>query len=84
MGTVVVTSVGALARVPGWFVPRSLHNLCFALGAIVRKPWVVEERVEVRDILHLTVLFNHDVVDGAPAARFLGRLASTLEAGIQE
>lgn len=79
MGTVVVTSLGSLARVPGWFIPKSMHNLCFALGAIVKKPWVVDGRVEVRDILHLTLLFNHDVVDGAPAARFLSRLASALE-----
>jgi hypothetical protein len=83
MGTVVVTSVGALARVPGWFVPRSIHNLCFAMGAIVKKPWVVDERIEVRDILHLTILFNHDVVDGAPAARFLGRLADSLQDGTE-
>lgn len=81
MGTVVITSVGGLARAPGWFVPRSIHNLCLAMGAIVKKPWVVDGRVEPRDILHLTVLFNHDVIDGAPAARFLGLLADTLQGG---
>lgn len=81
MGTVVVTSVGSIAPVTGWFIPRSLHNLCFALGAIIKKPWVVEGNIEVRDVLHLTILFDHDVVDGAPAARFLGQLAAALEGG---
>src|SRR5688572_1518283 len=56
MGTVVVTSVGSLVSAPGWFVPRSMHNLCFALGAIVKKPWAIDEQVQIRDILHLTVL----------------------------
>jgi pyruvate/2-oxoglutarate dehydrogenase complex dihydrolipoamide acyltransferase (E2) component len=81
MGTVAITSVGALARAPGWFVPRSIHNLCLAVGAIVKKPWIVEGRIEPRDILHLTVLFDHDVIDGVPAARFLGRLADSIQAG---
>jgi hypothetical protein len=80
MGTVVITSLGSLARLPGWFIPRTLHPLCLAVGAVVKKPWVVDERVDVRDILHLTVLFDHDVVDGAPAARFLQRLAEQLQA----
>lgn len=80
MGTVVVTTVGSLGAASGWFIPRSLHSLCLALGATVKKPWVVDERVEVRDILHLTLLFDHDVVDGAPAARFIARLAAALQA----
>lgn len=79
MGTVVITSLGSMAPLPGWFIPSSIHNLCFAVGAIIKKPWVVGERIEPRDILHLTVLFDHDVIDGAPAARFLNRLASELQ-----
>lgn len=81
MGTVIVTSVGSVARVPGWILPKSIHNLCFALGSIVKKPWVVDERIAVRDILHLTVLFDHDVVDGAPAARFVADLVERMQAG---
>jgi pyruvate/2-oxoglutarate dehydrogenase complex dihydrolipoamide acyltransferase (E2) component len=36
-----------------------------------RKPAVIEERVEPRHLLDLTVAFDHDVVDGVPAARFV-------------
>ena len=31
-------------------------------------------RVEIREYLNLTITFDHDVVDGAPAARFAQRL----------
>jgi pyruvate/2-oxoglutarate dehydrogenase complex dihydrolipoamide acyltransferase (E2) component len=41
----------------------------------------VEDRIEPRDILNLTVAFNHDVVDGAPAARFVQRLVDLIEDG---
>jgi pyruvate/2-oxoglutarate dehydrogenase complex dihydrolipoamide acyltransferase (E2) component len=46
-----------------------------------RKPAVIEERVEPRDLLDLTVAFDHDVVDGAPAARFVKRLVELIESG---
>lgn len=79
MGTVVITSLAAGLRFPGWVVPKSMHNLVFALGSIVRKPAVLGDQVLPRDVLHLTVLLDHDVVDGAPAARFVSRLVKRLE-----
>jgi pyruvate/2-oxoglutarate dehydrogenase complex dihydrolipoamide acyltransferase (E2) component len=58
-----------------------MHNLCFALGSIVKKPRVVEHEIRIRDVLHLTILFDHDVVDGIPAARFAARLVKRIEEG---
>jgi pyruvate/2-oxoglutarate dehydrogenase complex dihydrolipoamide acyltransferase (E2) component len=51
------------------------------VGGIARKPAVIEERVEPRDMLDLTVAFDHDVVDGGPAARFVKRLVELIESG---
>ncbi|TCL66499.1 2-oxoacid dehydrogenase/acyltransferase catalytic subunit [Hydrogenispora ethanolica] len=80
-GTVVVTSVGMMGIGAGWIIPVSFLPLCFALGAVVKKPGVCQDRVEIREYLHLTVLMDHDVIDGAPAARFVARLTSLLESG---
>ncbi len=83
-GTVTVTTVNAIGSASAWILPtRSWHNLFFALGTITRKPWVVAGEVKVREILNLTVGFNHDVVDGAPARRFMQHLVRTLEAGLE-
>ncbi len=81
MGTVVVTSLGASSRGTGgaWFIPIGLHPLQVALGAIVKKPGVVDDRIKVREYLTLTVLFDHDVTDGAPVARFVQRLKELVE-----
>ena len=81
MGTVMVTSVGMMARISGWVIPVSVHPLCFAVGSIVKKPGVVEDRMEIREFLYLTVLVDHDVIDGAPAARALDRLTKMIEGG---
>ena len=79
MGTVIVTSVASVVRFPGWIIPKTMHNVAVGLGSVVRKPRVVGDQVLPRDVLHLTVVLDHDVVDGAPAARFASRLVHNLE-----
>lgn len=81
MGSVLVTSLSSFTGLSGWILPKTMHPLCFAIGAIQPKPWVVGGQVTVRTIMHLTVLFDHDVVDGAPAARFMEELTGLLEGG---
>jgi len=79
MGTAIVTNVGTAGNISGWIIPKSIHNLCFGIGSLNKRPWIKEGKIEIREILHLTVLFDHDVVDGAPAARFVARLIGNME-----
>jgi pyruvate/2-oxoglutarate dehydrogenase complex dihydrolipoamide acyltransferase (E2) component len=51
------------------------------LGGIAKKPSIVEERIEVREYLSVTISFDHDIIDGAPAARFTQRLKGLIENG---
>lgn len=81
MGTMVVTSVGMAGKINGWVIPVGIHPLCFAVGSIVKKPGVVENRIEIREYLYLTVLVDHDVIDGAPAVRALSKLTQMMENG---
>ena len=81
-GTVVVTSVGMFARGGGWgvaFLP--MHTLGLTLGGIAEKPGVVDGRVEIREYLDLTISVDHDIVDGAPLARFARELVGLIENG---
>ena len=78
MGSVMVTSVGMFGRTDGWFIPTTIHPLCFAVGSVVKKPAVVGDVIAIREHLKMTVLIDHDVIDGAPAARFMARLESML------
>lgn len=81
-GTVIVTTVGSTGRTVGWILPtRSMHNLQISIGSITRKPKVVNAKVVARDIMHLTVGFNHDIVDGVPARRFMDDLVRYIEKG---
>ncbi len=81
-GTCLVTSVGMFGEGGGWgvgFLP--MHTLGLTVGGIAHKPGVIEDRIEIRDYLSLTISFDHDIVDGAPAARFAQRLKELLESG---
>jgi pyruvate/2-oxoglutarate dehydrogenase complex dihydrolipoamide acyltransferase (E2) component len=81
-GTVALTSVGMFGGShSGWGLSPTLHPLGLVVGGIAWKPAVVEGRIEPREILNLTVSFDHDIVDGAPATRFVRRLVELIESG---
>jgi pyruvate/2-oxoglutarate dehydrogenase complex dihydrolipoamide acyltransferase (E2) component len=81
-GTVSISSVGMFGEGhSGWGIFPASEVLGLVVGSIALKPAVVEGRVEPREILHLTVMFDHDVIDGAPAARFVRRLVELVERG---
>ncbi len=81
MGTIMVTTVGMLGHTRGWIVPTSLHPLCLAFGSLNEQPAVHRGEIQKRSILHLTVLVDHDVIDGVPAARFVDDLVRDMERG---
>ncbi len=82
MGTIGVTAVGMFGKSGGWALPiPNVHPLGVAVGGISRKPLYAGDGTEPqpREILHITLMFDHDVIDGAPAARFSARLIELME-----
>ncbi len=83
MGTVMMTNIGMSGKFPGWIIPKSIHNLCFGIGTIMKKPWINNNAIAIRDVMHLTILFDHDAVDGSTAARFTNALVRNIESAIE-
>ena len=81
MGNVVITSVGMMGKINGWFIHKSIHPLSFGIGSILKKPAVIDKQIKVRDILNMTILCDHDVIDGAPMVKFLNDLTKYIESG---
>lgn len=81
-GTTLVTSVGKFATVPGFAFTliQGPRAATFAIGSVVSKPWAHEGAIALRSIQSLTIVVDHDLVDGAPAARFAQRLVARIEA----
>jgi pyruvate/2-oxoglutarate dehydrogenase complex dihydrolipoamide acyltransferase (E2) component len=81
VGTTILTSVGMFGRGAGWGIMMPLYTLGVTLGSIVPRPFLIAGRVEAREHLCLTLSFDHDIVDGGPAARFAQCLKELLESG---
>ncbi len=83
MGTVSVTALGMKGQGGmSWGIPIGIHPLIVAVGAIAKRPGIVAEQVVAREYVGLTVLFDHDVTDGAPVARFIRRLQELMADGL--
>ena len=80
-GTVGISAVGMMGNFKGWAIPISPQPLYFALGGIVRKPGVIDEKIEIREYLYLSFVFDHDVVDGVPIAHFIDYMTLLVETG---
>lgn len=82
MGNVAFTSLGMIGKVNGWFIPLSIHPICFGISSIIKKPTVFNDKIEIREILKASILIDHDVIDGAPMARFINDLSRNIENGL--
>jgi pyruvate/2-oxoglutarate dehydrogenase complex dihydrolipoamide acyltransferase (E2) component len=80
-GTVAITAVGMFGKGVGWGIPLPSHSLWITVGGIGEKPGVVDGQISIREYLSLTISFDHDTIDGAPAARFTQRLKELIESG---
>lgn len=49
------------------------------IGRIIKEPAVIDNEIVVRDFAYFSLSYDHRVIDGADAARFLGKLAEILE-----
>lgn len=76
LGTIGVSALGMYGNgMHGWAIPKTPHSTQFLLGSIIKKPVVTDDdQIVIRKVLNVTVSFNHDLVDGAPAVRFVSRL----------
>jgi hypothetical protein len=81
MGTVMVTSLGTIGQIPGFIIPTSIHPLSIGIGTLTKKPVFIQGKCQPRQVLHLTIAFDHDVIDGMPTRHFIADLVNRLNQG---
>jgi len=80
-GKIAVTAVGMYSKEPIWFIPHGSATVLLTIGSIDKKVIELDNQFVSREHLCLTVSFNHDIVDGAPAARFINDLINEIKSG---
>lgn len=78
-GTFTITNLGMFGI--DTFIPliNPPESAILGVGRVIKKPIVIEEKVAVRSMMTLSLVFDHRVMDGAQAARFLDTLSTILE-----
>ena len=80
-GKLAVTAVGMFSREPVWFIPHGSATVLLTVGSIEKRMQIIEGKEEEREFLCITGSFDHNIIDGAPAARFMNQLLETLSKG---
>jgi 2-oxoisovalerate dehydrogenase E2 component (dihydrolipoyl transacylase) len=78
-GTITITNVGGFGVETGTPIINKPECAIVATGLIAERPWVVDGQLAVRQLMTTSVSFDHRIVDGAYAARFLATLRGLLE-----
>lgn len=87
-GTFTVTNTGSRGALFDTPILNQPQVAMLGIGATVRRPVVVEApegtSIGIRDMVYLALTYDHRIVDGADAARFLGTVKARLEEGAFE
>ncbi|GAA4356384.1 dihydrolipoamide acetyltransferase family protein [Microbacterium rhizosphaerae] len=77
-GTFTITNVGVFGVDGGTPIVNPGEAAILALGAVRRQPWEHRGEIALRDVMTLSLSFDHRLVDGEQAARFLRDVAGVL------
>ena len=80
-GTFTITNPGQFGAVLATPIINQPQVAILDLEAIVKRPVVVDDAIAIRPIAYLPMSWDHRALDGADAARFLGRIKAQLEGG---
>ncbi len=80
-GKIAITAVGMYSKEPIWILPHGSPTILVTIGSINNKVVKIDNQFASREHLCLTVSFDHDIVDGAPAARFMNDLINEIKSG---
>lgn len=81
-GKIAVTAVGMFSKEAVWFIPHGSATVLITVGSINNKVVEIDGKFCTREHLCLTASFDHNIVDGAPAARFMNQFIETVKSGI--
>jgi len=85
-GTFTITNTGSRGALFDTPIINQPQVAILGIGSIVKRPVVIteadgEEKIAIRSMVYLAISYDHRIVDGADAARFLGTLKERLELG---
>src|SRR5947207_5618942 len=78
-GTFTLNNTGALGSVAGQSIINQPQAAILSTESIRKRPVVVNDEVVVRPIMNLTMSFDHRIIDGLAASRFMSDVSKGIE-----
>jgi 2-oxoglutarate dehydrogenase E2 component (dihydrolipoamide succinyltransferase) len=78
-GTFTITNVGVFGGVVGLPIINQPQAAILGIGTIVKRPVVIDDAIAIRPIVYVSLSYDHRIIDGADAARFLTVVKRELE-----
>lgn len=78
-GTFSITNYGSAGTLFGLPVIKPNEAAILGVGTITKKPVVIDDQIVIRDILALTLCFDHRIIDGGGAGRFMNEIKRLLK-----
>jgi 2-oxoglutarate dehydrogenase E2 component (dihydrolipoamide succinyltransferase) len=78
-GTFAITNPGVFGGLMGLPVINQPNVAILGLGAIQKRPVVIDDAIAIRSMVYVTMSYDHRVVDGAVSHQFLAKLKDMLE-----
>jgi pyruvate dehydrogenase E2 component (dihydrolipoyllysine-residue acetyltransferase) len=78
--TFTITSLGAWGGVMATAIINPSEVAILGVHKIARRPAVMGDKIAIRELMNLSLSFDHRLVDGLEAARFVGAIKAALEA----
>jgi 2-oxoglutarate dehydrogenase E2 component (dihydrolipoamide succinyltransferase) len=78
-GTFTITNPGPFGSILSVPVINPPQCAILALDAVVKRPVVIDDAIAIRHMVYLSMSWDHRIIDGATAAKYLSRLKQNLE-----
>jgi 2-oxoisovalerate dehydrogenase E2 component (dihydrolipoyl transacylase) len=78
-GTFTLNNTGALGSVAGQSIINQPQAAILSTESIRKRPVAVDDAIAIRPIMNLTMSFDHRIIDGLAASRFLNAVQSGIE-----
>ncbi len=78
-GTFTITNGGTFGSMLSTPIINAPQSAILGMHNIVKRPWVVGDSIEIRPIMYVALSYDHRIIDGAQAVRFLVKIKQVLE-----
>ncbi len=78
-GTFTITNPGGFGGLFGLPIINQPQGAILGVGAIEKRPVVRDDAIAIRHMVYLSISYDHRVIDGAVAERFMGKIKKILE-----